>query len=153
VRRDFPILHSRVHGRPLVYLDNAATTHKPQPVIDAISAFYEKHNSNVHRGVHWLSQRATQDYEHARTNLQHFLNAASPGEIIFVRGTTEAINLVAHGLGRSTLLPGDEVLVTEMEHHSGIVPWQMACQSTGAKLRVLPMDDRGVLRSISSTSW
>src|SRR4029453_11562986 len=118
IRQDFPILGTRVHGKPLVYLDNAATSQKPQPVIDALAAYYTADNANVHRGVHLLSERATQAYEEARVRIQKFLNAANPREIVFVRGTTEAINLVAQTFGRANIGKGDEVLITEMEHHS-----------------------------------
>jgi cysteine desulfurase/selenocysteine lyase len=145
VRRDFPILQQKVHGKPLVYLDNAATTQKPLAVIDAIEAYYRRDNSNIHRGVHTLSERATEHYEMARTSIQRFLNAADSKEIIFVRGTTEAINLVAQTYGRQNVGSGDEVLITAMEHHSNIVPWQMLCDEKGAKLRVAPINDQGEL--------
>lgn len=144
-RRDFPVLGSRVYGRPLVYLDNGATTQKPNAVIEAEREYYREYNSNVHRGVHALSQRATEAYEEARAKVQRYLNARSPEEIVFVRGTTEAINLVAQSYGRSRLQPGDEILISTMEHHSNIVPWQMLCEQTGAKLRVVPIDDAGQL--------
>ncbi|HZR32277.1 MAG TPA: cysteine desulfurase [Terriglobales bacterium] len=146
VRRDFPILQQKIHGKPLVYLDNAATTQKPQSVIDAISAYYQEDNSNVHRGVHTLSERATEQYERARALVQHFINAADPSEIIFVRGTTEAINLVAQSYGRKNVGRGDEVVITALEHHSDIVPWQMLCEEKGARLRVVPINERGELR-------
>ena len=146
IRRDFPILTQRIHGKPLVYLDNAATTQKPQSVIDAMVRSYAVDNANIHRGVHLLSERATQAYEEARIKVQKFLNAPNPREIIFVRGTTEAINLVAQTFGRVNLGKGDEVLITEMEHHSNIVPWQMICEEKGAQLRVLPITDAGELR-------
>jgi cysteine desulfurase/selenocysteine lyase len=146
VRRDFPILNQRVHGKPLVYLDNAATTQKPQAVIDAMVRSYAEENANIHRGVHLLSERATRAYEEAREKVQTFLNAADRREIIFVRGTTEAINLVAQTFGRVNVGRGDEVLVTEMEHHSNIVPWQLVCEEKGAKLAVLPITDDGELR-------
>ena len=145
VRRDFPILSQKVHGRPLVYLDNAATTQKPQQVLDAIIRYYSEDNANVHRGVHQLSERATEAYERARAIAQRFLNAARPEEIIFVRGTTEAINLIAQAYGRHNVGAGDEVIITAMEHHSDIVPWQMLCEEKGAKLRVVPINDRGEL--------
>lgn len=145
IREDFPVLRQTVHGKPLVYLDNAATTQKPRAVIAALEHFYTADCSNVHRGVHLLSERATAAYEEARRKVQRFLNAASEREIIFVRGTTEAINLVAHSFGRPRLAPGDEVLLTHMEHHSNIVPWQLLCQEKGARLRVAPIDDRGEL--------
>jgi cysteine desulfurase/selenocysteine lyase len=141
VRADFPALHQQVNGRPLVYLDNAATTQKPQAVLDALLGFYSRDCANVHRGVHALSQRATDAYEGARETVARFLNAR-PREIVFTRGTTEAINLVAYSYG-SRLLPGDEILITELEHHSNIVPWQMLAERTGARLRVAPIDDRG----------
>jgi len=145
VREDFPILRQKVHGKPLVYLDNAATSQKPQAVIDAIQRFYAQENSNVHRGVHWLSELATLDYEDARVKVQRFLNAAESREIIFVRGATEAINLVAHSYGRKHVQPGDEILISTMEHHSNIVPWQILCEEKGAVLRVVPINDRGEL--------
>jgi cysteine desulfurase/selenocysteine lyase len=144
-RQDFPILRERVHDRPLVYLDNGATTQKPQTVIDAESAFYARDNANVHRGVHALSQRATDAYEAARRKVQRFLNAAVPEEIVFVRGTTEAINLVAQSYARPRLEPGDEIVISAMEHHSNIVPWQIVCAQTGAQLKVVPMNDAGEL--------
>jgi cysteine desulfurase / selenocysteine lyase len=146
VRRDFPILNQRIHGKPLVYLDNAATTQKPQVVIDAMVRSYAEDNANIHRGVHLLSERATRAYEEARDKVQKFLNAPNSREIIFVRGTTEAINLVAQTFGRANVGRGDEVLITEMEHHSNIVPWQMLCDEKGAHLRVLPITDEGELR-------
>jgi len=144
-RADFPILESQVHGKPLVYLDNAATTQKPQAVIDAEARYYREDNSNVHRGVHTLSQRATDAYEAARQKVQHFIHAARPDEIIFVRGTTEAINLVAQSYGRPRLRVGDEIVISALEHHSNIVPWQLLCQQTGAVLRVIPVNDAGEL--------
>jgi cysteine desulfurase / selenocysteine lyase len=146
VRHDFPILRERVHDKPLVYLDNAATTQKPQAVIDRLTTFYAHENANVHRGVHLLSERATDAYEDARRTVCRFLNAADPREIVFVRGTTEAINLVAQSYGRSHVAPGDEIVITTMEHHSNIVPWQMLCEQTGARLRVVPITDAGELR-------
>ena len=145
VRRDFPILAQKVHGKPLVYLDNAATTQKPQQVLDAIVRYYSEDNANVHRGVHQLSERATEAYERARAIAQRFLNAARAEEIIFVRGTTEAINLVAQTYGRHNVVAGDEIIITAMEHHSNIVPWQMLCEEKGARLRVVPINDRGEL--------
>lgn len=146
VRKDFPILQESVRGKPLVYLDNAATTQKPQAVLDALSDYYRATNSNVHRGVHLLSERATTTYEAARETIRTFINAREAREIVFVRGTTEAINLVAQSFGRPQFQAGDEILITEMEHHSNIVPWQMVCQQTGAVLKVAPVDDRGMLR-------
>ena len=145
VRRDFPILGRAVRGRALVYLDNAATTQKPRPVIDAVERYYEEENANIHRGVHFLSQQATFSYERARGRLATFVNAAESAEVVFCRGTTEAANLVAHGYGRSRLGAGDEILVTHMEHHSNIVPWQMLCEDTGARLKVAPVTDDGEL--------
>jgi cysteine desulfurase/selenocysteine lyase len=146
VRRDFPILSQTIHGKPLVYLDNAATTQKPQAMIDAMVRSYAEDNANIHRGVHLLSERATQAYELAREKVQHFLNAAHSREIIFVRGTTEGINLVAATYGRAHVGKDDEVLITEMEHHSNIVPWQLLCEEKGAHLKVLPITDEGELR-------
>ena len=145
IRAQFPALHQEVHGHPLVYLDNGATTQKPQVVIDAIQQYYAEQNSNIHRGVHYLSQLATDAYEASRTRIQKHLNAKHTHEIIFTRGITEAINLVAHGF-RSLLNTGDEVIISAMEHHSNIVPWQMACDATGAKLQIIPMDENGVLK-------
>jgi cysteine desulfurase/selenocysteine lyase len=145
VRADFPILRQKVHGRPLVYLDNAATTQKPQPVLDALLRFYTTECANVHRGVHLLSERATHDYEEARGKVQRFLKAAESREIVFVRGATEGLNLVASSYGRKHVGPGDEVLITALEHHSNIVPWQILCQERGARLRVAPINDRGEL--------
>jgi cysteine desulfurase/selenocysteine lyase len=146
VREDFPILRERVHGRPLIYLDNAATTQKPAAVIDRLTRFYMHENANVHRGVHLLSERATDAFEQARRTVAGFLNAESTREIVFVRGTTEAINLVAQTYGRTHVGPGDEVLLTAMEHHSNIVPWQMLCEAAGARLRVVPMTNSGELK-------
>ncbi len=143
VRRDFPILSSNVHGKPLVYLDNAASSQKPQPVLDAIQDYYTAQHSNVHRGVHYLSGLATQKYEEARVKIQNFINAGSENEIIFVRGATEAINLAAAVFGKKNLKQGDEVLITELEHHSNIVPWQLICEEKGARLRVAPINDCG----------
>lgn len=143
IRRDFPILHQQVNGYPLIYLDNAATTQKPKQVIDAIAHYYEHDNANVHRGVHTLSVRATQLYEAARDKVRHFINANHSHECIFVRGTTEAINLVAHSFVAPRILPGEEILITAMEHHSNIVPWQMVCAQTGAQLQVAPISIDG----------
>lgn len=143
IRRDFPILVRPVRDRALVYLDNANSTQKPRSVIEAGSRFYESQYSNIHRGVYLLSQEATELYDRAREKVARFLNARSPREIVFVRGTTEAINLIAHSFGRPRLSPGDEVLLTGMEHHSGIVPWQLACEATGARLRVIPVTAEG----------
>lgn len=146
LREELPILHQTVHGRPLVYLDNAATTQKPRAVIDALVDYYERDNANIHRGVHLLSQRATDAYERAREKVARFLGAADPREIVFTRGTTEAINLVAQSWGRTHVGAGDEILISALEHHSNIVPWQMLCESTGARLRVAPIDDDGAVR-------
>ncbi len=145
IRADFPVLHQEVYGKPLVYLDNAATTQKPRAVIDAVSRFYAHDNSNVHRGVHALSQRATEEYEGVRGKVREFLNAASERELIFVRGTTEAINLVAATFGRARIRAGDEILLTEMEHHSNIVPWQLLAEQVGATIKVVPITDTGEL--------
>ena len=145
LRRDFPCLQQEVRGKPLVYLDNAATTQIPRSVISAISAFHIHDRANIHRGVHTLSQRATKAYDAVRDTVAAFVHAAEAREVVFTKGTTEGLNLLAHTLGRSRLGPGDEVLVTGMEHHSNIVPWQLLCQQTGARLRVAPIDDRGTL--------
>jgi cysteine desulfurase / selenocysteine lyase len=146
IRADFPILSETVRdGRPLVYLDNAATSQKPRQVIDAISRFYTSENANIHRGLHYLSERATTAYDTAREKVARFLGAGSPAEIVFTRGTTEAVNLVAQSWGRSNLRPGDEVLVTGMEHHANLVPWQLVCEQTGATFRAVPITDRGEL--------
>jgi cysteine desulfurase / selenocysteine lyase len=145
VRADFPILQKRVRGRDLVYLDNAATSQKPKAVIEAITRYYESDNANIHRGVHYLSERATAEFEAARKSIQIFLNARHVEEIVFVRGTTEAINLVAQTYGRANVSAGDEVVITALEHHSNIVPWQMLCEERGAKLRIVPINDDGEL--------
>ena len=145
VRRDFPILNSSARGKRLVYLDNAATTQKPQAVIDRIVRYYSQENSNVHRGVHYLSEIATIEFENARSVVQRFLNARDVKEIVFTRGTTEAINLVAQSWGRANVREGDEILITAIEHHSNIVPWQLLCAEKGAKLRVAPVNDAGEL--------
>lgn len=146
VRADFPALHQAVHGsQPLVYLDNGATAQKPMAVIERLNAYYSQENSNIHRGVHYLSQQATEAYEAARTAVQHYIGAAHPHEVIITRGTTEAINLVAHSYARQHLRAGDEVMISAMEHHSNIVPWQLACEATGATLRVIPVTDAGEL--------
>jgi cysteine desulfurase/selenocysteine lyase len=146
IRADFPILAREVYGKPLVYLDNAATTQKPRVVIDAIRRFYEETNANIHRGLHFLSERATEQYESVRSKVRDFLGAGDDREIVFTRGTTEAINLVAASWGRWQLRPGDEIVLSAMEHHSNIVPWQLVCEATGAKIRVIPMDDSGELQ-------
>jgi cysteine desulfurase/selenocysteine lyase len=143
IRRDFPVLERTVHGLPLSYLDNAASSQRPRAVIDAISHYYENSHANVHRGVHTLSQEATDLFEGAREKVRRFINAKSTTEIIFVRGTTEAINLVAQSYGRPTLGPGDEILISWLEHHANIVPWQMLCQQTGATLKVAPITQSG----------
>jgi len=143
LRDDFPALNQKIHGKRLVWLDNAATTQKPQSVIDALANFYERDNSNVHRGAHALAARATDAFEGAREKVRHFIGATDRAEVVFVRGTTEAINLVAQSYGRSVVGPGDEVVVTELEHHSNIVPWQLLCAEKGATLRVAPINDDG----------
>ena len=145
VREDFPILKQMVNGNPLVYLDNGATSQKPQSVIDAIVNYYTTTNSNVHRGVHTMSQQATDGYEGARAKIRQFINAGDDKEIIYTRNTTEGINLVAHSYGRQNVGPGDDIIVSNMEHHSNIVPWQMLCEEKGANLRVVPIDDTGEL--------
>ena len=145
IRADFPILAERINGRPIVYLDNAATSQKPRVVLDAIANYYEHMNANIHRGVHTLSVRATEAHDAARLTVKKFINAADTREIIFVRGATEAINLVAQTYGRKHVGAGDEVLITAMEHHSNIVPWQILCEEKGAHLKVAPIDDRGEL--------
>jgi cysteine desulfurase/selenocysteine lyase len=143
IREDFPILKQKVHGKPLVYFDNGATSQKPQSVIDALNHYYSAENSNIHRGVHYLSERATAAYEAARDKVRGFINAGSDKEIIYVRGTTEAINLVAQSYGRTFLKAGDEIIISAMEHHSNIVPWQILCEQVGAKLRVIPINHDG----------
>lgn len=145
IRADFPILHTKVHGRELVYLDNAATSQKPKAVIEAITRYYERDNANIHRGVHYLSERATAEFESARKTVQSFLHAPRSEDIVFVRGATEAINLVAQTYGRAHVSSGDEVLITAMEHHSNIVPWQMLCNEKRAHLRVVPINEAGDL--------
>jgi cysteine desulfurase/selenocysteine lyase len=143
VRRDFPILHQEIHDQPLAYLDNAASAQRPVQVIEAVAEYYRRDHSNVHRGVHTLSQRATEAFEGAREKVRRFMNARSTREIIFTRGTTEAINLVAQSWGRANLGAGDEIVITHLEHHANIVPWQMLCEQTGATLRVVPMTSSG----------
>ena len=145
IREDFPILKTMVNGKPLVYLDNAATAQKPQAVLDTLNRFYTEENSNIHRGVHYLSQVATKDYEDARGKVRSFLNAPDDKQIIFVRGATEGINLVAGSYGRQNIGAGDEVIISAMEHHSNIVPWQILCQEKGASLKVIPINDDGEL--------
>ncbi len=144
-RDDFPVLHQEIYGRPLVYLDNAATTQKPKDVLDVLLKYYSTDNSNVHRGVHYLSQKATDQFEGARKTVQHFLNAQHDHEIIFTRGTTESINLVASSFGKTFLKEGDAVIISALEHHSNIVPWQMICEQQKAELRVIPMNQQGDL--------
>jgi cysteine desulfurase/selenocysteine lyase len=145
LRAQFPILQRPIHGRRLAYLDNAATTQKPDAVIDAVTRYYREDNANVHRGIHALSQGATEAYESARTRIAGFINAASEHEVVFTRGTTEAINLVAQSFARPRLKPGDEILITEIEHHSNIVPWQLICEATGAALKVAAVNDAAEL--------
>ncbi len=145
IRQDFPILHQKVRGKPLVFLDSAATSQKPQAVIDAISNYYHAENANIHRGVYYLSEIATKAYEDTRVKIKETINASSIKEIVFVRGTTEGINLVASSYGRKNIREGDEIIISAMEHHSNIVPWQMLCEETGAKLRVIPINDDGEL--------
>jgi cysteine desulfurase / selenocysteine lyase len=153
-RADFPILHQKVHGQPLIYFDNAATTQKPQAVLDCLRAYYEHDNANVHRGIHELSNRATAAFEAARTRAARFINARSPDEIIFTRGTTEGINLVAYAWGSKHLRAGDKILLTEMEHHSNIVPWQLLAARTGAELTFLPVTgDIGLLDLSRLDEW
>ena len=143
VRRDFPILQQEVNGKPLVYLDNAATTQKPQAVIDALTTYYEHDNANIHRGIHTLAERATTAYEATRQAAKEFINAREVEEVIFTQGTTDGINLVASSYGRSNIREGDEIIISAMEHHSNIVPWQLLCEQTGAVLRVIPINDAG----------
>ena len=145
IRSDFPILNQKIHGQPLIYLDNAATTQKPRLVLDKIVDYYSTCNSNIHRGVHFLSERASGVYEAVRAQVGRFINAADPSEIVFTRGTTESINLVAASFGEAFVHPGDEIIITEMEHHSNLVPWQNLCQRKGAVLRILPFNDDGTL--------
>lgn len=144
-KSDFPILQQQAHGKPLVYLDSSATTQKPRCVLDSLAHYYEQDNANVHRGVYELSQRATRDYEKAREHIAAFINAKAAKELVFVRGTTEAINLVAYSLSQFHIKAGDEIIISEMEHHSNIVPWQVVCQQTGAVLKVIPISDQGEL--------
>jgi len=143
IREDFPVLRQQVHGKPLVYLDSAATSQKPKVVIDTVTQYYLAENSNVHRGIHFLSEQATRAFEDSRAKVARFLNASTDQEIVFVRGATEGINLVAQSFGRMRVKAGDEILISAMEHHSNIVPWQILCQETGAVLRVVPINDRG----------
>src|SRR5687767_6346209 len=151
---DFPILHQKVHGQPLIYFDNAATTQKPRQVVDALRKYYDTDNANVHRGIHELSNRATHAFEAARTRAAAFINARSSDEIIFTRGTTEGINLIAHSWGQKNIKRGDKILLTEMEHHSNIVPWQLVAERTGAQLAFLPVNgDRGLLDLSRLGEW
>lgn len=143
IRKDFPILQRKVYDKPLAYLDNAATTQKPQAVIDRITSYYSSENSNIHRGVHYLSQIATDAFELARINIQHFINAERSHEIIFTKGTTDAINLVATSFGKNMISKNDEIIISTLEHHSNLVPWQMVCQEKGAKLKVIPINEKG----------
>ncbi len=152
IRKQFPVLRESAYGHPLAYFDNAATTQKPQVVIDAINLYYSTYNANIHRGVHYLSQKASQAYDNVRTGVATFINASSDKEIIFTRGTTESINLVASTFGKKFLKQGDEIIITAMEHHSNIVPWQIACESSGATLKVIPMNDSGELDLASLNS-
>jgi len=146
IRKDFPILNLEVNGKPLCYLDNAATTHKPDIVIEGMNHYYTHENANIHRGLHFLSEAATQAYENARMKIKEYINAMSASEIIFVRGATEAINLVAATMGNGKFIgEGDEIIVSNMEHHANIVPWQMLCERVGAKLKVIPINDDGEL--------
>src|ERR687891_351873 len=145
IRADFPVLQQTVNGKPLIYLDNSASSQVPQVVIDRGSVYLEQEHSNIHRGVHYLSQRATTAYEGAREKVKRFINARDSRECIFVRGATEGINLVMHGYGRKFIGEGDEIIISAMEHHANIVPWQMLCEEKGAKLRVIPMNDAGEL--------
>jgi cysteine desulfurase / selenocysteine lyase len=152
VRQDFPVLHQEVHDKPLAYLDSAASAQRPVQVIEAMAEYYRRDHANVHRGVYVLSQRATDAFEGAREKVRRFINAASVREVIFTRGTTEAINLVAQSWGRANVGPGDEIVVTHLEHHANIVPWQMLCEQTGARLRVISMTPSGELDMDSARS-
>lgn len=145
IRHDFPILDVTVHGKPLIYFDNAATTQKPRQVIDRLVAYYKKENCNIHRGVHFLSNQATEAFENARKTVKEFINAQNAHEIIFTRGATEAVNLVAQSFGRKFVQPGDEIIISQMEHHSNLVPWQMLAEQKGAVIRVIPVDEQGEL--------
>lgn len=145
IRKDFPILHTKVHGHPLVYLDNGATTQKPLPVLEAMDEYYKVYNSNVHRGVHYLSQKATDAFEIVRRKVQTFINAEHEHEIIFTRGTTESINLVTSSFGKRFIKPGDSIIISAMEHHSNIIPWQIMCEDRGATLKVIPINSKGEL--------
>jgi len=147
IRKDFPILQQTVHGNPLIYLDNAATAQKPECVIQTVDELYRKYNANIHRGVHFLSEQCTQKYENAREKVHKFINAEKTSEIIFTSGTTASINLVAYSFGERFISAGDEVIISEMEHHSNIVPWQLLCERKGAAIKVIPFDDKGVLQT------
>jgi len=146
IKKDFPLLNQKMNGQPLVYLDSAATSQKPQAVIDAIKDFYERHNANIHRGIYRLSEEATELYEGAREKVQKFIRAKETKEIIFTRGTTESINLVAYSWGRQNIEKGDEIIVTEMEHHSNLIPWQLLAKEKEAVLKFIPIDDEGRLK-------
>ena len=148
IRDDFPILHRPIYGKPLAFLDNAASTQKPQVVIDAISHYYSAENANIHRGVYYLSELATKKYENARKTVKNFINSASLKEVIFTSGTTDSINLVAAAYGRKFIKAGDEIILTMMEHHSNIVPWQILCEETGATLRIVPINDKAAICSL-----
>jgi cysteine desulfurase/selenocysteine lyase len=145
LRDDFPILRQQVHGKPLIYFDNAATSQKPRAVIESLNDYYTRYNANVHRGLHSLAERATKEYERAREKLTRFINAPSPQSVIFTRGTTEAINLIAHSWGRTNLKKGDEILITWMEHHSNIVPWYQVAEQTGAVIKRIELTPEGTL--------
>jgi cysteine desulfurase/selenocysteine lyase len=145
VRKDFPILERTIEGHPLIYLDNAATTQKPRQVIEAITGYYEQHNANVHRGIHVLAEEATAAFEGARATMARFLGAGSPKEIVFTRGTTESINLVSHSWGRAFLKPGDQIVLSQLEHHSNLIPWQLCAKATGAELLYIPITEEGLL--------
>ena len=152
LRAEFPVLAETAYGKPLVYLDNAATSQKPKVVIEALNEYYSRYNSNIHRGVHFLSQKASQAFDDVRVKVQHLLNAATEREIIFTKGTTESVNLVAATYGRKFIGAGDEIIISAMEHHSNIVPWQLLCEEKGAKLRVIEMNDAGELQPDSFRS-
>jgi cysteine desulfurase/selenocysteine lyase len=145
IRNSFPILHQEINGKPLIYFDNAATTQKPAKVINAINDYYTGYNANIHRGIHTLAEKATETYEEARSRVRSFINASANEEIIFTYGTTDSINLVAHSLGRKILEPGDEIILSTMEHHSNIVPWQIVCEERGANIKIIPINDQGEL--------
>ena len=146
IRSLFPVLHQEVNGKPLVYLDNAATTQKPQSVMDSLTRYYELDNANIHRGAHTLAARATEYYEKTRLMVQEFINSREPEEVIFTKGTTEGINLVASTFGRKFIHKGDEIIISTLEHHSNIVPWQMLCEESGAVLKIIPINDKGEIK-------